>query len=256
MRTLLFLLLTLSVNAQCETDRTANSYLAIPSFFGLFFAGECISENLSDTTICVKVPRLSVGQVASFSYSSPNGQPAFVDSVIQYDATCTPIEYSPMIDSGSDTITVCYQIRANLIDNFCPYMIQAGGLAVDWGGIYAYHNNGSIHIQFMTMSNAGTKQFEVIHSKDAQMWQTLAILPPKQVTTSTESHYNMNFPFNQGGDNYFAIREVDYNGGVSVSDVVYVRIEYPSKEISNFDILGRRVDSDKFMYYVQPSNGR
>ena len=253
MRTLILLLLTLSANAQCETNRIGQSYLAIPGFFSLYFNGQCIEKNMSDTTICIKVPRLDVGQIASFSYSSPNGAPAFVDSVIQYDNTCTPIEYSPLIAQGSDTVTVCYKIRTELIDNFCPYLIQASALSVDWGGIYAYHSDGSIYLRFMTMSNAGTKQFEVIHSKDAQMWQTLAIVKPFQVTSSREHDYNLNFPFNQGGDNYFGVREVDYNGNVSVSEIVYVRIEYPSKEISNFDILGRRVDSDSFMFYVQPS---
>ena len=250
MRTLLLILISLSLNAQCETNRIANSYLALPSFFGLYFSGQCIEGNMGDTTICVKVPRLSVGQVAGFSYSSPSGEPAFVDSVIQYDSGCNVIEYSPLIAQGSDTVTVCYKIRTALIDNFCPYMIQATGLAVDWGGIYAYHSDRMIHLRWITMSNTGTKEFQVIYSKDAQMWQTIYVTGPKQTNSSSEWNYNVSLPFNQGGDNYFAVREIDYNGGVSVSDIVYVRIDYPSKEKSNFDILGRRVDSNKFMYYV------
>lgn len=252
MRTILFLLISLVSTAQCEIERIGTAYINIPGFFNLYFTGQCISQNMSDTTICIKVPRTSQGQVAAFSYSSPNGAPAFVTEVRQYDNTCTFIEYGTLIGSGTDTITVCYDIQTALMDNFCPYLILAGGLAVEWCGIYAYYEQG-VHVRFLTCSNSGTLRYDVIHSTDAMNWRVVGGVLPREETSSRDTDYNLVLNFHQGGDNYFAIREYDVNGGVSVSDVVYLNIPYPqAKESGKFDLLGRKVNSGRFMYYVQP----
>jgi hypothetical protein len=253
MKTLLFLFMSLSAMAQCETERFAQSYIAIPSFFSLYFNDQCISQPLTDTTVCVKVARTTQGQVAAFSYSSPNGTPAFVTEVKQYDNTCTFIESGSLIPAGTDTVTVCYTIQANFIDNFCPYTILAGGLAVDWCGQYAYYTD-NLHVRFTTCSNSGTEKYEIIQSTDGYNWRVIQTIAPKDETTSTESDYNLTMCFHNPGLNYFAIREHDLNGGVNVSDVFYCEIPYPlNPKTSNFDILGRQVQSNTFMFYVIPS---
>ena len=252
MRTLLLILLSLSLNAQCETNRVGQSYLAIPGFFNLYFSGQCIEQNMSDTTICIKVPQLAQTQIAAFSYSSPNGAPAFINEIRQYDANCELFEIGSMIDSGVDTITVCYDIRTDLIDNFCPYMILSGGLSVEWCGIYAYYDE-YIHVRFTTCSNAGTHKYDVIWSKDAVNWVNIIEVAPYQETSSKDSDYNLKTNYFQAGDNYYAIRETDLNGTVNVSDIVYVNVPYiATPKGGNYDILGREVGSDKFMYYVKP----
>lgn len=250
MKTLFFLLLSVAATAQCNVTRTAQPYLALPSFFGLYFSGQCVSGAIRDTTICVKVARVNQGQIAAFSYSSPSGQPAYVTAVKQYNSACVFIENGTLIPAGSDTVTVCYTIQAQLIDNFCPYTVLAGGLAVQWCGIYAYHADGSIKVRFMTCSNAGTKSYEIITSTDAINWTSLVNVLPEVETKSTESNYNICIPFNRGGMNYFAVREHDVNGGVHVSDIVYCEVPYPSKDGQMFDLLGRSVSDSKFMYYV------
>jgi hypothetical protein len=253
MRTILFLLISLVSTAQCEIERIGTAYLDIPGFFNLYFTDQCISQNMSDTTICIKVPRQAQGQVAAFSYSSPNGAPAFVTEVRQYDSSCEFIEFGSLIASGTDTITVCYDIQATLIDNFCPYMILAGGLSVEWCGIGAYLLDELAHVRFVTCSNAGTKHFEVIWSKDAYNWQQIGIVTPNVQTTSYSSDYNFATMSYQAGDNYYAVREIDLNGRARASDYVYLNIPYPiAKENGNFDLLGRQVNSSRFMYYVQP----
>jgi hypothetical protein len=251
MKTLmLFLLLSTASFGQCNTNRFMQPYLALPSFFGLYFANQCISGAIRDTTICVKIPRTNQGQIAAFSYSSPSGQPAFVTAVKQYNSACIFIENGTLIQAGNDTVSVCYTIQAQLIDNFCPYAILAGGLAVDWCGIYAYHSEGNLKMRFSTCSNSGTMYYDIITSTDAVSWTSLGKVIPEVETKSTESHYNVCIPFNRGGMNYFAVREYDLNGGVHVSDIVFCEIPYPSNDGSGFDLLGRRVTDNKFMYYV------
>jgi hypothetical protein len=250
---ILFLCLVVSfaANAQCETIRYARPYLALPSFFGLYFAGQCISQPLRDTTICVKVVKTNQTQVAAFSYSSPSGLPAFITNVRQYNNACIMYEQGSMIPAGNDTITICYDISASLIDNFCPYTILSGSLSVDWCGIYAYYSDEHIKMRWLTCSNSGTKKFDIITSSDAQNWLTLVSLKPIQETSSTELEYKVCIPFHKSGINYFAIREEDLNGNVKVSDIVYCDVPTNGNQATpQYDLLGRSVGSSTFMFYV------
>jgi len=247
---LFFLLFSNALLGQCNVSRYARPYLALPSFFGLYFANQCISQPIRDTTICVKVARVNQGQVAAFSYSSPSGAPAFVTSVKQYNSACIHIADGTLIPAGTDTITICYAIQTTLIDNFCPYTVLAGGLAVDWCGIYAYYSEGNIKLRFETCSNSGTKRFDIITSPDAQSWVSILGVNPQQETKSTLSDYNVCFPAHRSGMNYYAVREIDVNGNTKVSDIVYVDVPSVPTE-QGFDLLGRPASSQSYMFYLR-----
>jgi hypothetical protein len=255
MRFLFLLFLPLIASGQCETDRTGRAYLALPSFFSLYFNGQCVERNMGDTTICVKFPPQSVGQVAGFSYSSPSGQPAFVTAVNQYTTDCILIEQSPLIYPSSDTVVVCYTIDAILIDNFCPYAILSGGLAVEWCGIESRYEQNHIDLHFATCSNAGTNRFEVIVSDDLIQWQTIFKTCAKYVNSSDRTDYFLNVPYTTAGQHYLAIREIDYEGRTNVSDPVVFTVPLTVQDKPRFDILGRSVQDNTYLYYVG-SNGR
>jgi hypothetical protein len=210
---------------------------------------------MGDTVICVKYPPNAVGSVAGFSYSSPNGSPAFVTSTQQFDMNCVLIDPTPMIYPHTDTIVVCYTIDANLIDNFCPYAIDAAGLAVEWCGLTARYEQNHIDLHFTTCSNAGTNRYEVIVSDDLVQWQTIFKTCAKYVNSSDKTDYFLNVPYTVGGQHYLAIREIDYEGRTSVSDPVVFYVPEAVKQSGRFDILGRSVQDSSYLYYVG-SNGR
>lgn len=243
-----------NLNAQCPQATESQSYLAIPSFFTLYFQGQCVERFMSDTTICVKFPPSSVGRVASFSYSSPSGQPAFVTGYTQYDEQCAMIDNTPMIYPSQDTITLCYTIEAVLIDNFCPYGILMPGLAVEFCNVWGDIQNGKPSVRWQTCSNAGTHYFEVLESGDMINWEVLKRIPPHYVTTSDMSYYEWNGESKGFGIRYFCIREVDYNGDSAYSDAVVVDVPVvKSQSLSGFDLLGRSVQSDHYRYIVKPN---
>ena len=253
MRFLFLLLLTTNLAAQCETDRTGRAYLGLPSFFSLYFSGQCVERNMGDTTICVKFPPQSVGQVAGFSYSSPSGQPAFVTAINQYSTDCQLIEQSPLIYPSTDTVVVCYTIDAVLIDNFCPYAILSPGLSVEFCGIEAEYEQNFIRLHFATCSNAGTLRYEVIISSDLTNWKTIYALQPDQVNSSDLTDYNLSIPYTVGGLQYVAIREVDYEGRTTVSDIVVLIVPEVVRSGVGFDILGRSVSNSNYLYIVKPT---
>jgi hypothetical protein len=253
MRFLFLLLLTTNLAAQCETTRTGRAYLGLPSFFSLYFSGQCVERNMGDTTICVKFPPQSVGQVAGFSYSSPSGQPAFVTAINQYRTDCELIEQSPLIYPSTDTVVVCYTIDAVLIDNFCPYAILSNGLAVEFCGIEAEYQQNFIRLHFATCSNAGTLRYEVIVSSDLMNWRTIYALQPEQVNSSDITDYNLSIPYSVGGLQYIAVREVDYEGRTTVSDIVVLIVPEVVRNTGAFDLLGRSVNNSNYLYIVKPT---
>jgi hypothetical protein len=253
MRFLFLLLLTTNLAAQCETDRTGRAYLGLPSFFSLYFSGQCVERNMGDTTICVKFPPQSVGQVAGFSYSSPSGQPAFVTAIKQYRNDCEMFEASPLIYPSTDTTIVCYTIDAVLIDNFCPYAILSNGLSVEFCGIEAEYEQNFIRLHFATCSNAGTLRYEVIISSDLTNWKTIYTLQPDQVNSSDLIDYNLSIPYTVGGLQYVAVREVDYEGRTTVSDIAVLIVPEVVRSGGGFDILGRSVSNSNYLYIVKPT---
>jgi len=238
---------------QCETNRTGRAYLGLPSFFSLYFSGQCFEGNTSDTTLCVKFPPQSVGQIAGFSYSSPNGQPAFVTAINQYSTDCELIEASPLIYPSTDTVVVCYTINAVLIDNFCPYAILSNGLAVEFCGIEAEYEQNFIRLHFATCSNAGTLRYEVIISSDLTNWKTIYTLQPEQVNSSDITDYNLSIPYSVGGLQYLSVREVDYEGRTTVSDIVVLIVPEVVRNTGGFDLLGRSVNNSNYLYIVKPT---
>jgi len=250
---MLFLLLSASAFGQCNTNRFMQPYLALPSFFGLYFANQCISGAIRDTTICVKIPRTNQGQIAAFSYSSPSGQPAFVTAVKQYNGACIFIENGTLIQAGSDTVTVCYTIQAQLIDNFCPYAILSPGLSVEFCGVEAEYEQNFIQMHFATCSNTGTLKYEIIVSSDLINWRTIYELQPDQVNSSDLTDYNLSIPYTVGGLQYLAVREVDYEGRTNVSDPVVLIVPDIVRSNQGFDILGRSVTNSNYIYIVQPN---
>jgi hypothetical protein len=253
MRFLFLLLLTTNLAAQCETNRTGRAYLGLPSFFSLYFSGQCVERNMGDTTICVKFPPQSVGQVAGFSYSSPSGQPAFVTAINQYRTDCELIEQSPLIYPSTDTVVVCYTIDAILIDNFCPYAILSNGLAVEFCGIEAEYEQNFIRLHFATCSNAGTLRYEVIVSSDLMNWRTIYALQPEQVNSSDITDYNLSIPYTVGGLQYLSVREIDYEGRTTVSDIVVLIVPEVVRNTGGFDLLGRSVNNSNYLYIVKPT---
>lgn len=254
MRFLILLFLPLFASGQCESTRNGRAYLALPSFFSLYFSGQCVEGNMGDTVICVKFPPQSVGMVAGFSYSSPSGQPAFVTAINQYNEACELIEASPLIYPNTDTITVCYTIQAALIDNFCPYAILSPGLAVEFCGVSAYHKQNFITVNWQTCSNSGTKHFSILESADAVNWNEIAQIPPHYTNSSDVLTYTFQGLYTQHGVRYICIREHDYNGSSHDSEIIPITIPAPVKPMGGvYDILGRTVQDSNYRMYVQPS---
>jgi hypothetical protein len=249
MKTILFLFAFLtfvnSGNAQCDSANVIKSFWGFPSFNSLNNTGQCISANITDTTICVKVKKILATQQARFSFSSPFGSPLIVNEIRQYNSDCIFIGYGNLIDAGIDTVVICYSISSELIDNFCPYALIISPLAVEFCGLSAVMGAEFLNVQFKTCSNTNTDRFELIISKDLISWNVAETIQPQIENNSNESVYNVQTNNFENGINYLAIREIDLNGNATASEIAYFECRNKKETIkSYFDLSGRSVSGN------------
>jgi hypothetical protein len=243
----LFAIITFAIsgNAQCDSAKVVKSFWGFPSFNSLNNTGQCISANITDTIICVKVKQILATQQARFSYSSPFGSPLIVNEIRQYNSDCIFIGYGNLIDAGIDSVVICYSISSELIDNFCPYALIISPLAVEFCGLSAVMGAEFLNVEFKTCSNSNTDRFELIISKDLIKWEIAETIEPQIENNSNESIYRVQTNNFENGINYLAIREIDLNGNETLSDVAYFECRNKKQSIkSYFDLLGRSVSGD------------
>jgi hypothetical protein len=232
-------------NAQCDSAKVVKSFWGFPSFNSLNNTGQCISANITDTTICVKVKQILATQQARFSYSSPFGSPLLVNEIRQYNSDCIFTGYGNLIDAGIDTVVICFDISSELIDNFCPYSLIISPLAVEFCGLSAVMGAEFLNVQFKTCSNTNTDRFELIISKDLIRWDIAETIQPQIENNSNQSVYQIQTDNFENGINYLAIREIDLNGNETLSEIAYFECRNKKKSIETyFDLLGRNVGSD------------
>ena len=243
----LFALLTFANygNAQCDSANVVKSFWGFPSFNLLNNTGQCISANITDTTICVKVKKILATQQARFSYSSPFGSPLIVNEIRQYNSDCIFIGYGNLIDAGIDSVVICYDISSELIDNFCPYALIISPLAVEFCGLSAVMGAELLRVEFKTCSNANTDRFELIISKDLINWTVAETIQPQIENNSNQSVYNIETNNFDNGINYLAIREIDLNGNATLSEIAYFECRNKKETIkSYYDLSGRVVSGN------------
>lgn len=241
----IFVILVTFVNAQCDSVKVVKSFWGFPSFNSLNNTGQCISANITDTTICVKVKQILATQQARFSYSSPFGSPLIVNEIRQYNSDCFFIGYGNLIDAGIDSVVICYSISSELIDNFCPYALIISPLAVDFCGLSAVMGSEFLNVEFKTCSNTNTDRFELIISKDLIKWDVAETIQPQIENNSNQSVYNVQTNNFDNGINYLAIREIDLNGNATVSEIAYFECRNKKETIKSFfDLSGRSVSGN------------
>lgn len=216
---LLILLIPNLLAGQCYIpERTGNLYGVIPRFINLYNNGDCVVQDITDTTICIKVRPRTFGQLAYYSYSTPFGQPVQVQ-VSQFNYGCELIATDNQIYPSTDTTIVCYTINAELIDNFCPYIFRFVSLDATWCGLQCSIDSGILQVDWATCSNSNTARFEVVVSQDGINWSVLGQTAPKHVNSSVSSAYRFVTSWSIPGQFYLSVREIDLNGSETYSDV-------------------------------------
>lgn len=233
---------------QCDTTLPVLNWRSNnPSFIQLFSEGYCLSDSISDTTLCYRFnPDGFLGHFR-WGFSSPLGFNLNVTDVIAYDTSCTIVNvgsFFPNTSFSTSDHTVCFTLRTEYIDNFCPYFAPFSGLAVEFGEITVEQSGFTVTANWFTYSETNSYEFLIQLSSDLINFTTVA--KKKSVgNSSSQSDYSVSFesPFYETV--YLRIAEVDLNGEVSYSDpIVFYHLPNVIRQVDRFgdyDIVGRKV---------------
>ncbi len=134
---------------------------------------------------------------------------------------------------------------SNTDDPICFTTFTGGGaLPVELGYFRAQENNGSVDLSWNTYSELNNQGFQIQRSKNGVDWNVLDFIVGRG-TTDDEQRYHYRDPVPFWGDNYYRLKQIDYDGKYEVSDVLHIRIEsdkvgnveiYPNPTTNNFNV--------------------
>jgi choice-of-anchor B domain-containing protein len=110
---------------------------------------------------------------------------------------------------------------------------MSGALPVDLTNFRAKYQNEVVNLSWETDSELNNKQFEVERSQDGVNWEQLAIKPGFGSTSYGNSYrFTDENPFS--GDNYYRLKQVDFDNHADISKSVHVRVENRAQLMSVF----------------------
>lgn len=129
-------------------------------------------------------------------------------------------------------------------------------LPLRWISAEARHENGRNHVNWVTASETGCKNYQVQKSLDGSSWKDL--LPPVNArNTAGPNHYQLTDPETPAAVTWYRIRQNDLDGRSSYSVVMTVRTQtlltmklYPNPATSQFTL----VSAGKTMAVIQVFN--
>jgi hypothetical protein len=81
--------------------------------------------------------------------------------------------------------------------------------------------NNKIHLRWETMSETNNKEFQIEHASDGKTWEKVGVIDGKG--TSLElSHYEFLHEFPTDGENYYRLKQVDYDGTFEYSKIISI----------------------------------
>ena len=80
----------------------------------------------------------------------------------------------------------------------------------------------SVHLHWQTASETNNRGFEVQRSDDGARWQEIGFVNGNGTTTETQ-HYILIDKEPLGGTNYYRLRQIDFDGTASLSNIVAVK---------------------------------
>lgn len=165
--------------------------------------------------------------------------PANVQLAAYYDTNPTNTNYSgydgswgvyPYLPSGN--IIASDTKNGLFVLSFAP----AGPLPVEWGGLEAKKIGDQARLQWTTYSEYNNALFEIERSADGASFKTIGQVIPAS-HSGTPLHYSFNDRLPLPGLNYYRIRQTDYDGKFSISEVVSLNFENNSRQPSVFPSL-------------------
>ncbi|HRP89336.1 MAG TPA: T9SS type A sorting domain-containing protein [Edaphocola sp.] len=106
-------------------------------------------------------------------------------------------------------------------------IITSGALSVKWSNFDATKQKENVLLTWTTLSEANNKGFEVQRSTDARNWKTIGFVTSKANNANSRAalNYNLIDAHPVYGINYYRLKQVDFDGVFSYSEVRNVKFD-------------------------------
>ncbi|MFZ1704973.1 MAG: T9SS type A sorting domain-containing protein [Saprospiraceae bacterium] len=145
--------------------------------------------------------------------------------------------------------------------NYDPVTGQVGTafLPVSWLEFQVIQEQQQNIITWKTAQELNNEYFEVLHSIDGKVFETVGMIIGSG-TTSSQKDYSFHHDIQQSPISFYKIKQVDFDGKSSYSDIRFVKNEarsytiYPNPSLGTFFITG--LENKIFDVVVFDSNGK
>jgi len=97
-------------------------------------------------------------------------------------------------------------------------------LPVELIALRGYRDNADVMLEWVTASEENNAEFIIEHSADGRSFESAGSLPGAGTTTETQ-YYNFKHHRAVRGTNYYRLKQIDFDGTFTYTDVVVVKIE-------------------------------
>jgi hypothetical protein len=125
--------------------------------------------------------------------------------------------------TGALVRTVISGVSARFVE---PFDIAA--VPVELTSFSANVSNGSVVLNWSTSTETNNSGFEILRSTQNEDWQTLGFVPGFGTTTEPKSYSYSDEAVSSGTYSY-KLKQIDYDGSYSFSDVVEIEISLPTE---------------------------
>lgn len=146
--------------------------------------------------------------------------------------------------------TLASDIDVNLVNNLpvndskrVYFYTQQTPLPLEW--LYATYDKKQNLIEWSTNQEINVSQFEIEFSEENEKWYTLASVKAKNLNQKNEYQYR---PLQQVGEGLIRIKQIDYDGKNSYSDIIHV------KEDEKDNVLLYPTLTDGMLTLIAPDN--
>ncbi len=82
---------------------------------------------------------------------------------------------------------------------------------------------GYAHLSWQTASEINNDGFEIQHSGDGEIWETLTFVPGYGTSNATHNYAHTDYKARQG-THYYRLKQIDFDGGFQYSDIVVLTL--------------------------------
>lgn len=125
-------------------------------------------------------------------------------------------------------------------------------MPIELASFNATNHNNSSYLEWETLIEINNKGFEVLHSTNTIKWEVLEFV----IGQNTDAYYNYIHSDPQAGKNYYRLKQIDFDGQFTLSDIRTVYVEdarldlhfFPNPTTYFITINGGTGSSTAFLY--------